>query len=62
MRRAEQALYRQSRAAETVLAHFAARKPQTSEGMLALARANLATGNQAAARQWLHQGLGTPAA
>lgn len=53
VRRAEQALYLNREAPATVLAHFAERKPQTSEGMLALARANLATGNQAAARQWL---------
>ncbi|MBL8905635.1 MAG: transglycosylase SLT domain-containing protein [Rhizobiales bacterium] len=53
MRRAEQALYINREPAEVVFAHFAERKPQTSEGMLALVRAYLASGNQAAARQWL---------
>ena len=60
MRRAEQALYINRESTETVLAHFSARKPQTSEGMLALARAYLATGDQAAARQWLSKAWERP--
>ena len=50
---AERALYEERRASETVLAHFAARKPETPEGMLALARANLDRGNRSEARTWV---------
>jgi soluble lytic murein transglycosylase len=50
LKRAEQALYTNHEAAGTILAHFAKREPVTIEGKLALARANLATGNQQAAR------------
>lgn len=46
---AERALYNERRGAETVFAHFANSRPQTAEGMLALARANLATGNRSEA-------------
>jgi soluble lytic murein transglycosylase len=50
-RRAEQALFINRESAATVLAHFASRKPTTSEGMLALARAKIATGDRTEARQ-----------
>lgn len=60
MKRAEQALYVNREPTETVLSHFEGRKPQTSEGMLALARANLATGNEAAARQWVSKAWERP--
>ncbi len=60
MKRAEQALYLNREPTETVFAHFADRKPQTSEGMLALARAYLSKGNQAAARQWLSKAWERP--
>ena len=50
---AERALYEERRAPDTVLSHFAARKPETPQGMLALARANLAHGNRGEAQGWV---------
>jgi soluble lytic murein transglycosylase len=50
LKRAEQTLYADHEPDERVLAHFAKRQPATSEGMLALARANFTSGNQQAAR------------
>ncbi len=50
MKRAEQSLYTNREPAERILAHFAKRQPVSIEGRLALARANISTGNQQAAR------------
>ena len=50
MKRAEQALYANHEPADRILSHFAKRQPLSNEGRLALARANLATGNSQAAR------------
>jgi soluble lytic murein transglycosylase len=62
LRRAEQSLYVGKASAQTVLNHFEKRKPLTPEGTLALARAQLATGNTDAARRsirsvWLNETL-----
>ena len=51
MKRAEQSLYTDRGSADRTLSHFAKRKPISIEGKLALARANLATGNKEAARE-----------
>ena len=51
LKRAEQSLYVNRASTQTVLAHFEKRKPLTSEGTLALARAQLASGNTDAARR-----------
>ena len=50
MKRAELTLYTNRESADRILSHFAKRKPLLIEGKLALARANLATGNKEAAR------------
>lgn len=60
MKRAEQSLYVNNEPADLVLAHFSKRQPVSDEGMLALARANLATGNQKAARQWVQKVWSNP--
>jgi len=60
MRRAEQALFINGEPAGTVLNHFAERKPVTSEGMLALARAYLATGDKATAQIWIQRAWERP--
>jgi soluble lytic murein transglycosylase len=62
LKRAEQSLYANHPSAATVLAHFESRKPLTAEGALALARAQLASGNTEAARRsvrrvWLTETL-----
>ncbi|WP_119274314.1 transglycosylase SLT domain-containing protein [Taklimakanibacter deserti] len=62
LKRAEQSLYVSRAPAQTVLAHFEKRKPLTAEGTLALARAQLETGNTDAARRsvrrvWLNETL-----
>jgi soluble lytic murein transglycosylase len=62
LKRAEQSLYVGRASTETVLAHFAERKPLTVEGTLALARAQLGSGNTDAAhrsvnRVWLTETL-----
>jgi soluble lytic murein transglycosylase len=62
LKRAEQSLYTGRASAETVLAHFEKRKPLSAEGTLALARAQLASGNTDAARRsvrrvWLTETL-----
>src|SRR5262249_43838831 len=62
LKRAEQALYVGRAPTATVLAHFAERTPLTVEGTLALARAQLETGNTEAARRsvkrvWLTESL-----
>ena len=50
MKRAELTLYLNRESADRILSHFAKRNPVSIEGKLALARANLATGNKQAAR------------
>jgi hypothetical protein len=50
MKRAEQSLYVDHESTDRTLSHFAKRQPVSIEGRLALARANLATGNTQAAR------------
>ena len=55
LKRAEQALHSNGANADVVLAHFAKRQPLTTEGMIALARAHRATGNQQAAQQMLRK-------
>ncbi|HTN96662.1 MAG TPA: transglycosylase SLT domain-containing protein [Nordella sp.] len=62
LKRAEQSLYVNKASAQTVFAHFEQRRPLTPEGSLALARAQLATGNADAARRtlrrvWLNETL-----
>lgn len=62
LKRAEQNLYIGRASTQTVLTHFQKRKPVTPEGTLALARAQLATGNADAARRavrrvWLNETL-----
>jgi soluble lytic murein transglycosylase len=62
LKRAEQALYVGRAPTATVLAHFADHTPLTVEGTLALARAELESGNQDAARRsvervWLNETL-----
>jgi soluble lytic murein transglycosylase len=59
-KRAENALYVQREPADVVLSHFAKRKPASPEGMLALARANRETGNEAEARSWVKKAWLTP--
>jgi soluble lytic murein transglycosylase len=51
-KRAEQALYHNRDTSSKVLAYFDNRKPQTAEGMLALARAELEHGNRDTAKRW----------
>ncbi len=51
IKRAEQSLYKNRESADRILSHFAKRKPVSVEGKLALARANLATGNKQAAQE-----------
>jgi soluble lytic murein transglycosylase len=55
LKRAEQSLYANNEPSNLILAHFAKREPVTNDGRLALARANLATGNQTAARALLQK-------
>jgi len=50
MKRAEQTLYKNREPADRILSHFAKRQPLSTEGRLALARANIASGNTQAAR------------
>ena len=50
MKRAEQSLYKNREPADRILTHFAKRQPISTEGKLALARANIASGNTEAAR------------
>ncbi|WP_246737738.1 transglycosylase SLT domain-containing protein [Nordella sp. HKS 07] len=62
LKRAEQSLYASNASAQTVFAHFEKRTPLTPEGSLAIARAQLATGNSDAARRtlrrvWLNETL-----
>lgn len=62
LKRAEQSLYESKASPQTVLAHFDKRKPLTPEGLLAVTRAQLATGNSDAARRtlrrvWLNETL-----
>ncbi len=52
-RNTERALYRENATAGTVISYLGNRKPQTTEGMILLGRAYLASGNRAQARQLL---------
>jgi soluble lytic murein transglycosylase len=54
-RRAEGQLWQEKRDAATVLAFFAATKPTSAKGRLALGRALLTQGNQAAAQQYARE-------
>ena len=54
-KRAEKTLYSNRESADLILQHFAKRKPVTAEGALALARAMLARGDEAAARKLVQQ-------
>jgi soluble lytic murein transglycosylase len=53
---AERSLFKRGEDANEILAYFADRKPQTSEGMLAFARARLATGDRESAKLWAARG------
>ena len=55
LKRAERSLYIDPLPPETALAQFAARPPVSPEGKLALARADLQTGNKEAARQLVRE-------
>jgi soluble lytic murein transglycosylase len=55
-RAAERSLYKGRYDASEVLAFFGERKPETAEGMLALARAKLAAGDRESARLWAGRG------
>src|SRR6185295_5557129 len=62
LKRAEYELYADRLPASVVLNHFASRQPLSPEGELALARAELASGNKPAARQlvsrvWINETL-----
>ncbi len=61
MKRAEQSLYKNRESADRVLAHFAKRQPVSTEGRLALARANIASGNTQAARDLVKKVWNDPA-
>ncbi|MBX8801063.1 lytic transglycosylase domain-containing protein [Ochrobactrum sp. MR28] len=52
-RNTERALYRENAPAGTVISYLGNRKPQTTEGMILLGRAYLASGNRNQARQLL---------
>jgi soluble lytic murein transglycosylase len=58
LKRAEQALYDNNQNASTVLGYFQTRKPLTAFGMLALARANYASGDAAKGKSWLRKAWG----
>jgi soluble lytic murein transglycosylase len=55
-REAERSLYRNGYSAGEILSYFGSRAPQTPQGMLALARAQLANGNRESARKWAARG------
>ena len=61
MKRAEQSLYKNREPADRVLSHFAKRQPVSTEGRLALARANIASGNTQAARDLIKKVWNDPA-
>jgi soluble lytic murein transglycosylase len=61
MKRAEQSLYKNREPADRVLAHFAKRQPISIEGRLALARANVSSGNSQAARDLIKKVWSDPA-
>ena len=61
MKRAEQSLYKNREPADRILAHFAKRQPVSTEGKLALARANIASGNTQAARDLVKKVWSDPA-
>jgi soluble lytic murein transglycosylase len=53
---AERSLYKGGHGASEILAFFGERKPETAEGMLALARAKLASGDREGAKLWAARG------
>jgi soluble lytic murein transglycosylase len=53
---AERSLFGHNYAAQKVVDYFRAREPETAEGMLAMARAKLATANREEARSWAARG------
>ncbi len=55
LKNAEGALFHSPRDTDVVIAHFAARKPLTAEGMFALARARLQSGDKNGGRTMLQQ-------
>jgi soluble lytic murein transglycosylase len=55
-RDAERSLYKGGYGTPEVIAFFGERKPETAEGMLALARAKLASGDRDAAQLWAARG------
>lgn len=55
-RDAERSLLNRRYPAEDVLSYFAQRKPETAEGMLAMARAKLVTGDRESAKDWAARG------
>ena len=55
LKRAERSLYANNEPAPLILAHFAKRKPTTSEGALALARALIATGDKEKAHKYIQK-------
>lgn len=61
MKRAEQSLYKNREPADRILSHFAKRQPVSTEGRLALARANIASGNTEAARDLIQKVWNDPA-
>ncbi len=61
MKRAEQSLYKNRESADRILSHFAKRQPVSTEGRLALARANIASGNTQAARDLVKKVWNDPA-
>lgn len=61
MKRAEQSLYKNREPADLILSHFAKRQPVSTEGRLALARANIASGNTQAARDLIQKVWNDPA-
>jgi soluble lytic murein transglycosylase len=55
-RAAERSLYKNRYSPAEILGYFADRKPETAEGMLALARAKRATGDNEGAKLWAGRG------
>ncbi len=55
IKRAEQALYENDEPVDLIMAHFAGREPVSTEGRLALARANFAKGNRKATQLLIQQ-------
>ena len=58
--RAERSLYVNNEPADVILAHFAKRQPVTAEGALAMARAQIASGNRDTARKFVQKAWYNP--